>query len=505
MMMSPYLRLFRRELKARERAGGFSASGEFLEECLDLWTAPEQRVVVCLELARYQLIRGEWDRCLASLDQVGASEHLLHPADRTLYHLVSARLHAGYGDLNQSMAFLEIALEEAEVAGGAILLETVVELGGLFHRLGERERGNEFLERAESLLQETPEPEVQAALWVQKGLLAFRGGRPGEAEEAYKRAFGLLPSPEQPSVARGEIRRYLGVLAATDSRPEDALNYLRDALEDFRRVRHPLGSAKAYNSLGQTCLRLGRHAEARYFLETAETMCRELGAEAERASILGKLGRVYSETGQFEKAIEFQQEDLDLTSRFGNYRALAYALRNLGLSHRAQGEFEKAASYLLDSRDRFAELGDQMPLVRANLDLVTTLVELNRWEQAAADLEDALEILEKRFEASPELPWAHLLAGILAVHRGDRGEAETSLWQALELSETFPNPSRQASIFLELAKLYGGTRDREAAVENLISAYRVARAHNLPVLSTVIKKLHESSPRSLFDLLLDRG
>lgn len=503
MMMSPYLRLFRRELKARERTGGFAASGEFLEECYDLLSSPEQRAVVSLELARFQLARGEWERCLTSLDQVGADAHLLDPADRALYSLVSARLHAGYGDLNQSMTFLEMALAEAEEAGGPILIETLIELGGLFHRLGERERGSEFLERAEAMLAESPEPELSAALWVQKGLLAFRGGRPGEAEECYKRAFGLLPVPEQPSVARGEIRRYLGVLAATDSRPEDALNYLREALEDFRRVRHPLGSAKAYNSLGQTCLRLGRYAEARYFLEKAEALCRELGAEAERASILGKLGRVYSETGQFQKAIEFQQQDLELTTRFGNYRALAHALRNLGLSHRAQGEFEKAAGYLLDSRDRFAELGDQMPLVRANLDLVTTLVELEKWEEARANLDDALGILEKRFEASPELPWAHLLAGILAVQQGDRAAAETALWQALELSETFPNPSRQASIYLELAKLYGGTRDREAAVENLISAYRLARAHNLPVLFSIVEKLHEISPRSLFELLMD--
>lgn len=502
-MLSPYLQLFRQELKARELAGGFSASGEFLEECLDLLTSPQQHVVVLLELARYQFLRGQWEGCLALLDQVGAKEHLLQPVDRAVYFLLSARLHAGYGDLNQSMTFLEIALEEAEQAGGNILMETLVELGGQFHRLGERERGSEFLEQAEAMLGETPDPDVFAALWVQKGLLAFRGGRPGEAEECYKRAFGLLPRPELPSIARGEVRRYLGVLAATDSRPEDALNYLCEALEDFRQVGYPLGKAKAYNSLGQTCLRMGRHAEARYFLERAEVLCRELGAEAERASILGKLGRVFAETGQFQKAIEFQQQDLELTTRFGNYRALAHALRNLGLSHRAQGDFAKAVGYLRDSRDRFAELGDQMPLVRANLDVVTTLIELEQWEQAEGDLEQALTILERRLEATPELPWAHLLVGILAVRRGDRVQAEAALWQALELSETFPNASRQASIFLELAKLYEVAHDRDAAVENLVSAYRIARAHNLTIQLTVIEKLHEVSSRSLFDLLLE--
>ena len=499
--MSPYLRLFRCELKAREHTGGFALVGEFLQECSDLLTAPEQQVVVQLELARFQLARGEWEQCLTSLDAVGAQEELLSSADRALYYLVSARLHQGYGDLNQATAFLEIALSEAEEAGGVSLIEALIELGGLFHRLGERDRGTEFLERAESMLEDSPEPDLSVGLWVQRGLAAFRGGRPGDAEECYKRAFSKLPVPGRPSVARGEIRRYLGVLAATDGRPNEALSHLQEALEDFRRSRHPLGCAKTYNSLGQTCLRGGRHAEARFFLEKAETLCRELGAEAERASILGKLGRVYSETGQFQKAIDFQKQDLELTSRFGNYRALAYALRNLGLSLRAEGRFEQAAGYLQDSRDRFRELGDQLPQARADLDLATTLAELQQWEKAQGYLDDALAILEKRLEATAELPWAHLLAGTLAVQRGDRPQAETSLWQALELSETFPNPSRQASIHLELAKLYGATRDREAAVENLLSAYRLARAHNLPVLFHIVERLHELSPQSLFEML----
>lgn len=499
--MSPYLRLFRCELKSRERTGGFALAGEFLEECFDLLTAPEQRLVVQLEQARFQLTRGEWERCLNSLDFVGAQEELLSSADRALYYLVSARLHQGYGDLNQATAFLETALSEAEEADGPILTEALIELGGLFHRLGERERGAEFLDRAETMLSLTPDADLSVSLWVQRGLAAFRSGRPGDAEECYRKAFGLLPSPERPSVARGEILRYLGVLAATDGRPDEALASLQEALEDFRSSNHPLGRAKAYNSLGQTCLRMGRHAEARFFLEKAEALCRELGAEAERASILGKLGRVYSEIGQFEKAIDFQKQDLDLTSRFGNYRALAYALRNLGLSLRAEGRFEQAAGYLEDSRNRFRELGDQLPQARADLDLATTLAELEQWDRAQGYLDDALAILEKRLEATAELPWAHLLAGTLAVQRGDRPQAETSLWQALELSETFPNPARQANIHLELAKVYGATSDPEAALENLLSAYRLARRHNLPVLFNIVERLHELSPQSLFEML----
>lgn len=502
-MTSPYLRLFRNELKSRERVGDLRQVEEYLDRCVPLFPGPEARTVLRLERARLEFLRGEWELCLASLDEVNTYDHLLSPADRSLFYLVSARLHQGYGDLNQALVFLELAVSEAEVTAGPQLVESLIEIGALFHRVGERERGSEFLDRAEQLASLEKDPELAAHLLVQKGLLAFRGDSPAEAEELYSAALAKLDHPEIPSILRGEIRRYLGVVAATDGRAYEALAHLRDALSDFNAMPHPLGSAKTFNSLGQTCLRLARYPEARFFLERAEVLCRDLGAEAERATILGKLGRVYAETGQYEKAIEFQKQDLDSSSRFGNYRALAYALRNLGLSYRAKGDFETSVSYLKDSRDRFAELEDPTPRVRTDLDLVSSFTELERWDEAQDYLADALSVLEKRLETTPELVHAHYYAGALARQRGDDRAAEASLWQALEISQGFTIAPRQAAIHFELAELYRGFHDRDGAVEHLVSAYKLARSCSLPkLLHEIVQKLHELSPKSLFELLL---
>ena len=504
-MSSPYLRLFRWELKWLERSGAFSRLGSFLEECGGLFHGPEQRTVVELEWARLHFLLGRWERCLGSLDSVSTYDHLLSPDDRSLFYLVSARLHQGYGDINQALVFLELAVSEAEESAGAQLVESLIEIGALFHRLGERERGTEFLDRAELLAGGLLDSQVVAQLQVQKGLTAFRSDRPAEAEEHYQRALEHLEYPREASVLRGETRRYLGVVAATDGRPYEALEFQRQALEDFAALPYPLGSAKAYNSLGQTCLRLGRYQEARFFLEQAEALCRELGAEAERATILGKLGRVYAETGHYEKAISFQQQDLNSSSRFGNYRAMAFALRNLGLSYRAKGDYEKAVAYLKDSRDRFAELEDPTPQVRTGLDLVASLIELSRGEEARAYLGDVLQLLENRLDTTPDHVHAHYFWGLLARRSQDGTEAEASLWQALELSRSFSVEPRQADIHFELAELYRDYRDRDGAVEHLISAYGLARSCGLSkLLFSIVERLYELSPKTLFELLLER-
>ena len=155
------------------------------------------------------------------------------------------------------------------------------------------------------------------------------------------------------------------------------------------------------------------------------------------------------------------------------------------------------------SRDRFAELEDPTPRVRTDLDLVSSFTELERWEEAQDYLADALSVLEKRLESTPEHVHAHFYAGVLARQRGEERQAEGSLWQALELSQAFTVAPRRAAIHFELAELYG-YQDRDGAVEHLMSAYKLARACSLPkLLHRTVERLHELSPRSLFDLLLD--
>lgn len=502
-MKSPYLRLFRHQVRILDGSDDPNLAYEFLKTCSTLLTQPLEQGVVELEWARLLFIRGQWDRCLEALDRVEAREGLLCAEDRSLFFLTSARLHQGYGDLNQSLTFLEQAVLSAEECGGEELIEALIDLGALFHRLGERDRGDEFLDRARELMLCGGTSSLQANLLIQQGLLAFRADNLIEAAKCYRSAYNLLPSPEQPSLLRGEIWRYLGVLSAVDGHLQEALKFQQDALADFLVVSYPLGCAKAYNSLGQTCLKLGSYQEARLFFEQAEGLCRQLGAEAERATILGKLGRVYAELGQYEKAILFQRQDLELSSRFGNYRALAYALRNLGLSYRAKGDFSQAVSYLEDSRGRFKELEDTIPQVYTVLDLVACLVDLKRWDDAGHDLDEALGLLEKRLESTPDHVRAHYFAALIARQRGQIQHAESALWRALEFADSFAIPELRTTIHFELGDLYRVQGDREGAVEQWVSAYRLVTKHPQHRLAfAIIEGLYQIAPQRLFEVLL---
>lgn len=506
-MKAVYLKLFRCELHRLEGEGGFLAAAKFLRSLETAFRSREFEAVLVLEKARLAYFLGEWEECLELLDKVEAFDRLLQADDRAYFYLLSARLHQGYGDLNQALSFLEMALSEAECGEGHRTTETILEMASLFHRIGEQERGTDFLTQAGDRLQRLFHPELAARLAFENGLVAVRQENLSQAQDHFQASLSHLSKSPGPSISRGEGLRFLGILAALDSRPYEALKLQKEALDCFSALAYKLGCAKAYNSIGQTCLQLGRYEEAQLFLQNAEQICAAMGAEAERAMILGKLGLVFVKNGQFEKAIRYQQQDLEISSRFGNYRALAFSLRNLGLSFKAKGDLELAVKYLRDSRDRFAELEDYAFQVKADLDLVSALLEHGRVPEAFGFLEDAQSLLEKRLEVTSDHVHARYYAGLLALEAENYHRAEKFLWQAQEMCQAFSMQTRQADVHYQLARLYLAKEDRDAALEELLSAYRLARTHaNSKLLGRAVEMLYSIAPDSLFqELLLPRS
>ena len=181
-MKAIYLKLFRLEIQRRQDSGGFLAAEKFLGSCQKWFKKPEYKAVACLERANVNFWLGRWDECLSLLDEAELSEHLLEPDDKAYFYLLSARLHQGYGDFTQALTFLEIASSEVESGNGIKRIEATLEMGALFHRIGERERGHDFLENAGSQLGETPDDSLSSRLAFEKGLVSVRDEQLAEAQ-----------------------------------------------------------------------------------------------------------------------------------------------------------------------------------------------------------------------------------------------------------------------------------------------------------------------------------
>lgn len=452
--------------------------------------------------------RGLWQQALEELDRVLAAQgDLADPSLVISARAIQAQVHGVYGEYDEALQALEAAMalartledsrEEARVQG---------QLGALQARLGAHRPAQEALRRVLDLVPDPPpDPEsavLRAAALTQLGLAAFRGGQAEVARDLYQQSLDVLGRWGLDTEVEAETRRYMGVLSTVRGRFGEALRHHREALRIALRNRMPLARAKVYNSLGQTCLDMSRLDDALLFMQKAEVLCLELGADAELAAIYGKLGFIFLQREDYPRAVELHRRDVELSRRFGNLRALAFSIRNLGLSLRARGLLEEAGRHLQDALQRFDELRDLGFVVRVHLDLAEVWLDRGDLPEAEESLVRARALMHVD---SPDTDRARLwlLTGTLNRLRQHWSDSREAYLEALRILADFGPTGALAQVRFELGQLHDEARDTEQAIYHLRACLDLARQLGMTHLARkAIRLLERLDEVELVDFLI---
>lgn len=460
--------------------------------------------------ARFLFRLGRWEEALDDVDWVITREREVPPRRVVGALLTSARISAQMGHYAEAVSTLERATQMADenevdpTTGAAVHIE----FASLLYRIGEEDRAVGELTAGEALtgsIEDARKREKMLAFAeVQKGLECFRGRRLDQALFHYKEALRFLKPRNSPTLLQADTFRYLGVLYSLKSEPLESLKNHRRALRTYCKLQAPLGQAKTYNSLGQTCLALSRLDEALFFMKKAEFISRKLGADSESATVYGKMGLIYAELGDYEKAVDYHWRDVDSCRRFGNYRALAYSMRNLGLSYMESGEFEEALHYLWESLSRFRELQDQPHQAKVLLSLGQTLMELGRLPEAEELLEEAIELLEEMGKSDADLGISRLLMGKLHRSWQNLSVANSSLISAQRILEESGGGGPLAETYLQLGLLAYERHQEADSLRYLKQAITLAKRLELrDLMVQALNAMERLEDFGLVDLLVE--
>lgn len=452
---------------------------------------------------------GQWRRAQEDLGKViSRASHLADHGLLVRARVMNAEVDSFCGEYSEAVHELETAVSFA-LSSECTPVEKALAylfLGTLYARIGEHDQGVESLTKACEILEsQERDREVAAALaatYLQQGLDEFRQRRLDEARALYQKSLAISSEHVPNSTVEADAHRYIGILESIRGNHLEALRWHRKALQIFKQTRNPLGQAKAFNSIGQTCLDVPRRDDALFFMRKAQQICRHLGADAEMANIYGKLGTVYMEREEFDRAIESQLKDVELSRRFGNYRALAFAMRNLGLSYQAKGEPDEALHYLKESLHRFSELQDRVNVARLHLDLARSCLDRQDTVDAEEEVDKAREILVTR-ELGPDMGEAHIILG--SIYRRNRcfEDAEKAYNQALRLLGDQPSPAL-AEVNFGLGQLFYEMRSHGRAVEHLKATMRLCRELKIRrLLDRAIPLLERIDDIELVNLLIE--
>ena len=313
----------------------------------------------------------------------------------------------------------------------------------------------------------------QEALWVRRSGQLYRFGRDTREKDVYGEAVSLNNI--------GEIYRRQGQYSKS-------LETYQQSLEIFRNLIRSLTVAQATITPFQDIATM-RQGEA---------------------SVLHNFGGVYYDLGQYDRALNFYNQSLDISKALDNKEAQGRSLNNIGLTYEAQKQYAKALETyqqaLIARREAEDRPGEAATL--NNIGLVYT--KLNQASQGVEPLRQALAIFQKLEDKASEANTLDSL-GTLYTALGQYDQAWSNYQNALRLVKEVNLPPLERTIFTNVGNLLAKNQQPELAIVfykqsvNLTETIRgelrsLPREQQESYTQTVI-----GTYRNLADLLIQQG
>jgi DNA-binding winged helix-turn-helix (wHTH) protein/tetratricopeptide (TPR) repeat protein len=245
-----------------------------------------------------------------------------------------------------------------------------------------------------------------------------------------------------------------GQLYFFQSEYERAREVLVEALDLASDLRHGLLLLQTQFFLGLSLGNMGRISEALDVLRQATEMARRNGEQYWQAKIPNCIAWIYRELENFDQALKYDLEGLQVARARNVREAETNSLINLGFDRTQAADPEKALSSF-GKAEAILE-GDAWSRWRFKLRLVAGLAthHLSQWELHKA--ESYAQLLLKcatHYEARKYIAVAHKLLAEAAIARDDLVEANAHLNTALDLLAAYPVPVVEWRIYSLLGRL----------------------------------------------------
>jgi len=143
-----------------------------------------------------------------------------------------------------------------------------------------------------------------------------------------------------------------------------------------------------YQAQGQYQIALGYYRDG---LEIAE----RVGSPTGEAAILSNMGSVYMSLGQPQQALDYHNRALIISRELSQLKEEGTTLGNMGVIYQSLGQYEKGLDYQLESLRIAKEIGDRGGEAGANGNIGISYDEMGQHQRALGYLQQALEIYQE--------------------------------------------------------------------------------------------------------------
>ncbi len=230
---------------------------------------------------------------------------------------------------------------------------------------------------------------------------------------------------------------------------------------------------KVYNFQGSALLRKGQPRAAITVFEMAEAMADSLGEKDRLAAIRMNMGTVYSDMGDYPKALELFYHGLQFSEEHGHRDYEATVLNNIGNLFQRMGRHEEALEYLHAAEVVSREINHRINLRRIHTNYANVYADIGEYERAQSYYDQLLAEAERNQDLVMMIRTRFNL-GSLANRRGNVEEAEEILMQVYsEARESGVAVGMKHALIL-LGEISSEKGDADRAIDRLSEAYELA-------------------------------
>ena len=214
-------------------------------------------------------------------------------------------------------------------------------------------------------------------------------------------------------------------------------------------------------------------------------------------SSINNLGANYANLGEYEKAIAFYQQALDMSRKIGDHLAESSNINNLAALYSVLGRYGEAEPLLKQALTiRKQKLGDNHPDTAASLNNLAELYRVQgRYSEAEPLYKEALAISKQQLgDNHPDVAQSLNNLAELYLSQGRYSEAEPLLKQSLairkqQLGDNHPDVAQSLNNLAELYLSQGRYSEAEPRYKEALDIFKQQLGDNHPSTATSLNNL----------------
>ncbi|MDZ8263436.1 tetratricopeptide repeat protein [Nostoc sp. ChiQUE01b] len=347
-------------------------------------------------------------------------------------------------------------------------------IGNYHLQLRELEKAEKFLQQALTIARQSENLEAEKYALSYLGGVYIAQGYNAKAIELGQRELEIARILKNPFF---EVRALLGLASTYNvlGDYEQGIQLSQQALTkseeiDIQKIPENLqkyalqSKPDALGLLSLIYTNLGEYDKALEFAQKRFNLVRSLKNPKLEAEALIRLGDVYNSSQNFQKAIEFTQQALTMARDINNSDLEAQALKQISATYTEKGDYQQA----LDSAQQILVIAEKTKNSNLKIDALNIQRQVyanqGNYKKALELFQNALSIAKQNSDFGSE--WTTLIEiGLFYKTLGDEQKSTEYLQQALTLAQKIQNPQFEGVSLFIIAYTYFGKDQPEKIIE----------------------------------------